>query len=86
MTTYNDSARAEPPKRRFCCWSPGVHELRCVVSCLYHEAWACDLGTFMRFQHSDRPFYVSCSYIDQCELCECENLCYDYAEGASDER
>ncbi|KAG2140828.1 hypothetical protein BD769DRAFT_1428953 [Suillus cothurnatus] len=59
------------------------------VMCLCERVWACDLcaelaDVFIRCPRCDRPFCVTCSYIDQCRKCHRVSLCYDCAEEAPD--
>ncbi|KAG2039231.1 hypothetical protein BDR03DRAFT_253599 [Suillus americanus] len=73
------------------CWSSRICP-ECAssgVMCLCERVWACDLcakwtDVFIRCPRCDRPFCITCSYIDQCKKCHRVSLCYDCAEEASD--
>ncbi|KAG1779261.1 hypothetical protein EV702DRAFT_1087133 [Suillus placidus] len=73
------------------CWSPRICP-ECAssgVMCLCERVWACDLcaeraDVFIRCPRCNRPFCITCSYIDQCKKCRRVSLCYDCAEEARD--
>ncbi|KAG2121608.1 hypothetical protein DEU56DRAFT_94618 [Suillus clintonianus] len=70
------------------CWSDSICP-ECTsggITCLCGAVWACDLcaahdpSVFIRCPRCHRPFCYSCSYIDDCVLCNKSNLCHDCAE------
>ncbi|KAG1807044.1 uncharacterized protein BJ212DRAFT_779896 [Suillus subaureus] len=73
------------------CWSVQICPecASCGVTCLCKRVWACDLcaewgGIIIRCPRCDRPFCITCYYIDQCKTCRRVSLCYDCAEEAPD--
>ncbi|KAG1814999.1 uncharacterized protein BJ212DRAFT_1358731 [Suillus subaureus] len=73
------------------CWSSRICP-KCAssgVMCLCERVWACDLcaqwaDVFIRCPRCDRPFCITCSYIDRCKECHRVSLCYDCAKEAPD--